>query len=93
MNHKNESLYDKAQSAVQFNGRTEDWFRTTVAVRHGCPLSPTLFLERIMCKALDDHEGSIGGRHITNFRFADDVVNAKEEDEAGVLIHRLDTTT
>ena len=46
-----------------------------------------------MCEALDDHEGSgsIGGRLITNFRFADDiVVNAEEEEEAGVLIDRLD---
>ena len=42
------------------------------------------------------HEGSvsIGGRLITNFRFADDiVVNAEEEEEAGVLIDRLDRTT
>ena len=49
-----------------------------------------------MCEALDDHEGSvsIGGRLITNFRFADDiVVNAEEEEEAGVLIDRLDRTT
>ena len=49
-----------------------------------------------MCEALDDHEGSvsIGGRHITNFRFADDfVVNAEEEEEAGVLKDRLDKTT
>ena len=31
---------------------------------------------------------------ITNFRFADDiVVNAEEEEEAGVLVDRLDTTT
>ena len=47
-----------------------------------------------MCEALDDHEGSvsIGGRLITNFRFADDiVVNAEEEEEAGV--YRLDRTT
>ena len=37
---------------------------------------------------------SIGGRLITNFRFADDiVVNAEEEEEAGVLIDRLDKTT
>ena len=46
-----------------------------------------------MCEALDDHEGSvrIRGRLITNFRFADDaVVNAEEE--AGVLVDRLDTT-
>ena len=49
-----------------------------------------------MCKALDDHEGSdsVGGRLITNFRFADDiVVNAEEEEEAGVLVDRLDRTT
>ena len=49
-----------------------------------------------MCEALDDHKGSvsIGGRLITNFRFADDiVVNAEEEEEAGVLIDRLDRTT
>ena len=50
----------------------------------------------IMCEALDDHEGSvsIGGRLITNFRFADDiVVNAEEDEKAGVLVDRLDTTT
>ena len=94
-----ENLYDKAQSAVLFNGSTGEWFRTAVGVRQGCLLSPTLFiifLERIMCEALDDHEGSIsiGGRLITNFRFADDiVVNADEEEEAGFLVDRLDTTT
>ena len=45
---------------------------------------------------MDDHEGSVSikGRLITNFRFADDiVVNAEEEEEAGVLVDRLDRTT
>ena len=49
-----------------------------------------------MCEALDDHEGSVSivGRLITNFRFADDiVVKAEEEEEAGILIDRLDRTT
>ena len=49
-----------------------------------------------MCEALDDHESSvsIGGRLITNFRFVDDiVVNAEEEEEAGVQVDSLDTTT
>ena len=49
-----------------------------------------------MCEALDGHEGSvsIGGRLITNFRFADDiVVNAEEEEKAGILVDRLDRTT
>ena len=46
-----ENLYDKAQNAVLFNGSTGEWFRTTVGVRQGCLLSPTLniSLERIMC--------------------------------------------
>ena len=94
-----ENLYDKAQSAVLFNGSTGEWFRTTVRVRQGCLLSPTLFnifLERIMCEALDDHESSvsIGGQLITNFHFADDIViNAEEEEEAGILIDCLDRTT
>ena len=51
-----------------------------------------------MCEALDDHEGSvsIGGRRITNFRFAGGIVVAaeeEEEEETGVLVNRLDTTT
>ena len=74
-----ENLYDTAQSAVLFNGGTGEWFRTTVGVRQGCLLSPAvlnIFLERIMCDSLNDHEGSIsiGGRLITNFHFADDIV-------------------
>ena len=61
------NLYDKAQTAVLFNGSTGEWFRTTVGVQQGYLLSPTLFnifLERITCEAWGDHEGSvsIGGR-------------------------------
>uniref|UniRef100_UPI003AF7E35E reverse transcriptase domain-containing protein n=1 Tax=Thiolapillus sp. TaxID=2017437 RepID=UPI003AF7E35E len=73
-----------------------DWFRTTVGVQQGCLLSPTLFnifLERIMTDALEDHEGtvSIGGRTITNLRFADDMDGlAGEEEELANLVQRLD---
>ena len=45
-----------------------------------------------MCEALDDHECSvgIGGRLITNFRVADDiVVNAEEKEAAGVLVDKV----
>ena len=71
------NLYNKATSAVLFNGSIGDWFRTTVGVRQGCLFSPTLFnifLERIMTDALEDDEStvSIGNRTITNLRFADD---------------------
>ena len=71
------NLYNKAISAVLFNISIGDWFRTTVGVRQRCLLSPTffnIFLERIMTDALD-YEGTIriGGRAITNLRFADDI--------------------
>ena len=47
-------------------------------------------LERIICEALGDHEGSvsIAGRLITNFRFADDIIVNAEEEEAGFLVDR-----
>ena len=81
-----EQLYDKATSAIQMNGSITEWFRTTVLVRQGCLLSPTLFnifLERIMSDALEEHDGtvSIGGRNITNLWFADDI-DALVEEEA-----------
>ena len=90
------NLYDKATSAVLFNSSIGDLFRTTVGVRQGCLLSPTLFdifLERIMIDALEDHEGTvnIGGRTITNLRFADDIDGfAGEKEELANLVARLD---
>ena len=46
-----------------------------------------------MTDALDDHEStiSIGGRTITNLRFADDIDGlAEEEEELAKLVERLD---
>ena len=93
-----EQLYDKATSAVQMNGSIGEWFRTTVGVRQGCLLSPTLFnifLERIMSDALEEHDGkvSISGRNITNLRFADEIdALAEEEQEIEALVESLDKT-
>ena len=90
------NLYNKATSAVLFNGSIGNWFRTTVGVRQGCLLSPTLFnifLERITTDALENHEGtvSIGGRTITNLRFADDIDGlAGDEEELANLVEGLD---
>ena len=59
-------------------------------------LSPTLFnifLERIMTDASEDHEGtvSIGGRTLTNLRFADDIDGlAGEEEELANSVEHLD---
>ncbi|GFN85429.1 endonuclease-reverse transcriptase [Plakobranchus ocellatus] len=91
-----ENLYNKATSAVFCNNNIGDWFRTTVWVRQGCLLSPTLFnifLERIMTDALENHRGtvSIGGRPITNLRFADDIDGlAGNECELASLVEQLD---
>ena len=46
-----------------------------------------------MTDALEDHEGtvSIGGRTITNLRYADDIDGlAGEEEELAKLVERLD---
>ena len=89
---------DKTTSAVQMNGSIGEWFRTTVGVRQGCLLSLTLFnifLERIMSDALEEHDWkvSIGGRNITNLRFADDIdALAEEEQELEALVESLDKT-
>ena len=90
------NFYNKDTSTVLFNSSTGDWFRTTDGVRQGCLLSPTLFnifLERITTDALEDPEGivSIGGRTITNLRFADDIDGlAGEEVEVANLAERFD---
>ena len=57
-----EQLYDKATGAVQMNSSIGGWFKTTVGVRQGCLLTPTLFnifLERIMTDALEEHDGKV----------------------------------
>ena len=87
-----EQLSDKPTSAVQMNGSIGEWFRTAVGVRQGCILSPTLFnifLERIMFDSRKENDGkvSIGGGHITNLRFADDIdALAEEELELEALV-------
>ena len=53
------------------------------------------FLERIMSVALEEHDEkvSIGGRNITNLRFADDIDALAEEDqELEALVESLDKT-
>ena len=97
--HVIQRLYERATSAVFTNGNIGDWFHTTVGVRQGCILSPTLFnisLERIMSDVLEEHKGtiSIAGRTITNLRFADDIDGlAGSEQELAQLVERIDQTS
>ena len=90
------NLYNKATSAVLFNSSMGDRLQTTVGVRQGCLLSPTLFnifLERIMTDASEDHESAVstGGRTNTNHHFADDIDGlAGEEEELANFVEHFD---
>ena len=72
------SLYKNSIIAIIFNSIQGQMFKTTVGVRQGCLLSPVLFnlfLEEIMAGNQDEHiyTISIGGRNLSNLRFADDI--------------------
>ena len=75
-----------------------EWFRTTVGIMNGYLLSPTLFnifLERIMCDALEEHGGmvNIGRRTTTNLQLADYIdALAKEVQETEALDESFDKT-
>ena len=93
------NLYEKAISAIYYEGKVGEWFTTKTSLRQGCLLSPTLFnimLEKIMNEALLDHKGtvSIGGRVITNLRFADDIDGlAESEHELVNLMNKINSTS
>ena len=96
--HTIEQLNAKARSAVLGHGKIGERFNTSVGVRQGCLLPPTLFnifLERILTDALEDHNDTvnIGGRTITNLRFTDDIDGLGGEEEEPVnLVKRPDGT-
>jgi len=60
-------------------GTLSEWFRVKKGARQGCVLSPYLFnilAEMVMRETLDGFQGGlqIGGRMITNLRYADDII-------------------
>ncbi|XP_072051973.1 uncharacterized protein [Amphiura filiformis] len=74
------SLYKGQEATVRTEGGDSECFTIGQGVRQGCILSPYLFniyAEHIMRNALDGYEGmvSIGGRQISNLRFADERVS------------------
>ena len=91
-----QQIYTRATSAVLAQGTAGEWFHTPIGVHQGCLLSPTLFnirLEWIMNEALENHTGtvSIGGRNITNLRFADDIDGiAGKEAKLANLVRQMD---
>ena len=72
-------LYRKQLAKVKVVGTLSEWFRVKKGVRQGCVLSPYLFsilAEMVMRETLHGFQGGpqIGGRMITNFRYADDII-------------------
>ena len=71
------NLYTKQEATIKTEFGETDSINIGKGVRQGCILSPLLFniyAENIMREALEDWDGgiSIGGRRITNLRYADD---------------------
>jgi len=72
-------LYRKHLAKVKVAGTLSQWFSVEKGVRQGCALSPYLFnivAEMVMSEILDGFQGGlqIGGRMITNLRYADDII-------------------
>ena len=72
-----QKLYTKQEGTIRTEFGETDTINIGKGVRQGCILSPLLFniyAENIMREALEDWDGgiSIGGRMITNLRYADD---------------------
>ena len=89
-------LYSKQLAKVKVAGTLSERFHVKKGVRHGCVLSPYLFntlAEMLMRETLDIFQDGlqIGGRMITNVRYADDIILlATSEAELQELVDRLD---
>jgi len=90
-------LYRKQLPKVKVAGTLSEWFRVKKGVSSRlCPLDPYLFnilAEMVMKETLDGFQNGlqIGGRMITNLRYADDIILwATSGAELQELVDRLD---
>src|SRR6218665_3933650 len=88
-------LYGKQQARVRVAGGLSNESRVKKGVRHGFVISPYLFnimAEVVMREVMGGWEGGvhIGGRRLTNLRYADDIVLlAESEEELQKIVNRL----
>ena len=88
-------LYKRQKAKVKTASVVSGWFSVMKGVQQGCMLSPHLFiilLEAVMRETLDGYTGGlrIGGRTVTNLRYADDVVDiATSQSDLHELVDRL----
>ena len=82
-------LYRKQLAKVKVAGTLSEWFPVKKEGRQGCVLSPYLLnilAEMVMRETLDGFQGGlqIGGRMITNLRYADDIILLATSEAEGV---------
>ena len=89
-------LYQQQKACVKTMAGMTEWFDIERGVRQGCILSPSSFNiihETAMRKALEGHNCNVkvGGREISNLRYADDVsLLAESFQEVEDLLDRVD---
>ena len=91
------SLYQDQKATIRWNNENCEPFNIKKGVRQGCILSPHLFniyTEQIMRDAdIEDMGINIGGRDITNLRYADDTaLLADNTTSMKRILHRVDTS-
>ena len=89
-----QALYNDQNAKIRWNGSHTAPFNITKGVRQGCILSPHLFsayTEQVMRDADTDQQGiKVGGRKISNLRYADDTALCAEgHQEASRLINEI----
>jgi len=90
------NLYKQQQAAIRAANTMSSWFCVRKGVRQGCNISPCLFdilAEQVMRKALHGFAGGfrIGGKVISNQRYADDIVLlATSPEELQELVSRVE---
>ena len=80
-----QKIYEGVESCVEVNGTKSEWKGSTVGVRQGCVISPTLFSIFINGMAEDLRRANKGikwkGKTFNILMFADDVVLVAEKEE------------
>ena len=89
-----QALYEKQSAIVRWNGSHTKPFFIEKGVRQGCILSPLLFCaytEQVMREAEITESGAvIGGRLISNLRYADDTaLCGKSTQEISNIVHKV----
>ena len=91
------ALYDNQKATIRWNGEHCDFFKIGKGVRQGCILSPHLFnvyTEQVMREAeIEDMGIRIGGRNITDMRYADDTgLVASNVTSSKRMLYRVDSS-